>query len=254
MVEKQKMRGAGLSREKVLAAALAIADTEGLDALTFRRLASDFDVTPMALYRYVNDKEALLDAIGDLVLSELPEPPTGDWREQLRATARSTRAVLVAHPAIVPIFQSRPLLGPAGLRWANAVLGVFRHAGFSPEQAVLLYRQFVRFLLALITLEIEAGPELTPEEWREQARLARITFETLPAEEFPHLVEAAPQFGGPHDPERAFEAGLDLLVAGLEHRRSATQSTTSGRRPRGGGASRATRPPATAARNEDGAR
>ena len=217
---RRKVRGAGLSREKVLAAALAIADAEGLNALSFRRLASDFEVTPMALYRYVDDKDALIDGIADLVLSELPEPPTGDWREQLRATARSFRAVLVAHPTMMPILQSRPLLGPAGLRSANAVLGVFRLAGFPPEQAVLLYRQFVRFLLALITLETEAGPELTPEQWREQARVARITFETLPAEEFPHLVEAAPQFGGPHDPERAFESGLDLFIAGLEHQRS----------------------------------
>jgi AcrR family transcriptional regulator len=224
MAEKQKLRGAGLSRERVLAAALAIADAEGLDALSFRRVASDLEVTPMALYRYVDDKDALLDGIGDLVLSELSEPATGDWREQLRATARAYRTVLLAHPAIVPIVQSRPLLGPAGLRSANAVLGVFRRAGFSPEQAVLLYRQFVRFSLALITLEIEAGPELTPEQWREQARLARITFETLPAEEFPHLVEAAPQFGAPHDPERAFESGLDLFIAGLEHRRTAAAS------------------------------
>ena len=133
-------------------------------------------------------------------------------------SARSFRAVLVAHPAVVPIFQTRPLLGPAGLRLANAVLGLFCGAGFPPEQAVLLYRQFVRFLLALITLETEAGPELTPEQWREQARLARITFETLPAEEFPYLVEAAPQFGAPHDPKQSFESGLDLLIVGLEHR------------------------------------
>jgi AcrR family transcriptional regulator len=215
-------RGVGLSREKVLAAALAIADGDGLDALSFRRVASDLDVTPMALYRYVDDKDALLDGIADLVLSELSEPPPGDWREQLRATARSYRSVLLAHPGIVPIVQSRPLLGPAGLRSADAVLGVFRRAGFAPEQAVLLYRQFVRFSLALITLEIEAGAELTPDQWREQARLARITFEALPAEEFPHLVEAAPQFGAPHDPELAFESGLDLLIAGLENQRSAT--------------------------------
>ena len=118
---------------------------------SFRRLASDLGVTPMALYRYVDDKEALLDALGDLVLSELPEPPTGGhWQQAAsRHAVRVPRRPLVAHAAIVPIFQSRPLLGPAGLRSANAVLGVFRRAGFSPEQAVLVYRQFVRFLLAL---------------------------------------------------------------------------------------------------------
>ena len=134
MAEGRKVRGAGLSRDKVLAAALAIADAEGLDALTFRRLASDLGVTPMALYRYVDDKEALLDALGDLVLSELPEPPTGDWHKQLRAMARAFRAVLVAHAAIVPIFQSRPLLGRPGCA-RRTPSRVFRRAGFSPEQA-----------------------------------------------------------------------------------------------------------------------
>src|SRR5919206_4716295 len=104
MAEETRGRGAGLSREKVLAAALAVADTEGLEAVSFRRLASDLGVTPMALYRYVDNKEALLDGIGDLVLSELelPEPPTGGWRDQLRAAAWSFRAVLIAHPAVVP--------------------------------------------------------------------------------------------------------------------------------------------------------
>jgi AcrR family transcriptional regulator len=224
MAEQPQVRGAGLSREKVLAAALAIADAEGLDALSFRRLAGHLGVTPMALYRYVDDKEALLDGIGDIVLSQLELPePRGDWREQLRAAAWSFRAVLVAHPAVVPIFLRRPLLTPAGLRSANAVVGIFRRAGFSPEQVAPLYRDFMRDLLAHVMLESEGGRGVvTPEQRREQARLARITFETLPADEFPYLVEAAPHFAAPHDPELAFQTGLDLFVAGLEQRRSTT--------------------------------
>ena len=221
MAEEAKGRGAGLGREKVLAAALAIADAEGLDAVSFRRVAAELGVTPMALYRYVDDKEALLDGIGDLVLStlELPDSPAGDWREQLRAMALSFRAALVAHPAIVPIFLTRPLITPSGMRAANAVLGIFRCAGFPPEQAVPLYQHFTRVMLAHVMLEAQAGPELTPEKRREQARLARITFETLPPEEFPHLVEAAPGFAATQDPGRAFETGLGLLIAGLEHQR-----------------------------------
>lgn len=224
MTGKRKARGTGLSREKVLAAALAITDANGLDALSFRRLASDLGVTPMALYRYVDDKDALLDGIADLVLSqlELPEPQTSDWREQLRAAARSFRAALVAHPAVVPVFLSRPLVTPAGMRAADAVLGIFRRAGFPPEQAVSLYQHFSRVMLAHVLLEAEAGTNLTPEERREQARIARITFETLPSREFPYLVEAAAQFGTSHDPERAFATGIDLLVAGLENQRSTT--------------------------------
>jgi AcrR family transcriptional regulator len=221
MAEEQKVRGAGLTRNKVLAAALAIADAEGLDAVSFRRLAGDLGVTPMALYRYVDDKEALLDGIADLVLSqlELPEPTAGDWREQLRAAAWSFRAVLVAHPAVVPIFLRRPLLTPAGLRSANALVGFFRHAGFPPEQVAPLYRDFMRDLLAHVMLESEGGRGVvSAEERRDQARLARITFETLPVETFPYLVEAAPYFAAPHDPELAFETGLDLFISGLEQR------------------------------------
>jgi AcrR family transcriptional regulator len=219
MVEGQKVRGAGLSREQVLERALAIVDAEGLDALSFRRLASDLGVTPMALYRYVEGKEALLDGIGDLVLGklELPEPTSGDWREQLRAVARSFRSVLIGHAAVVPIFLSRPLITPAGMRAADAVLGIFSRAGFSPEQAVPLYQHFSRVMLAHVMLEAEGARELTPEKRREQALLARDTFETLRADEFPYLVAAAPGFAATHDAERAFETGLGLLNAGLEH-------------------------------------
>jgi AcrR family transcriptional regulator len=203
----------------VLQGALEIADAEGLGALTFRRLAAHFEVTPMALYRHVESKEALLDGIGDLVLSklELPNSQAGDWREQLRATAHSLRSQLVAHPAAVPIFLTRPLFTPAGMRTADALLGLFRRVGFSTEQAVLRYQQVARYLLALVMLETSSSPSLSADERRERARVARITFETLAPDQYPNLIEAAPELASPYDPERAFESGLDLLLAGLEH-------------------------------------
>src|SRR5262249_2707929 len=104
---------------------------------------------------------------------------------------------------------SRPLFTPAGMRTADALLGLFRLAGFSTEQAVLRYQQVPRYLLALVMLETGSGPELSGEERRERARVARITFETLPPDQYPHLVEAAPELAFPFDPERAFESGLD---------------------------------------------
>jgi AcrR family transcriptional regulator len=232
VVEEPKVRGAGLSREKVLTRALAIVDAEGLDALSFRRLATDLGVTPMALYRYVEDKDALLDGIGDLVLSELelPEPTTGDWREQLRTMAHSFRTVLRAHPAVVPIFLSRPLITPAGMRAADAVFGIFSRAGFSPEQSVPLYQHFTRVMLAHVMLETEGRRGVTPENQDAQARRARVTFVTRPAAAFPHLVAAAPGFAAPHDSERAFETGLRLLIAGLEHGPFAMEPTRSKRK------------------------
>jgi len=218
-VTEPKRRGAGLDREKVLAAALEIADAEGLDALSFRRLAAHFQVTPMALYRYVESKDALLDGIGDLVLDELrlPGPAAdGDWREDLRVAAHSFRALLVSHPAAARIFYSRPLFTPAGLRVADAMLGLLGRAGFSPDEAVLRYKQFVRMVLSLVMLETSSDPDASVTDREELERVRRLTFETLPRDRYPNLVAAAASFATPPDPDGDFESGLELIVAGLE--------------------------------------
>ncbi len=221
MVEGRRTRRAGLTRETVLRAALQIADAEGIDALSFRRLAAHFDVTPMALYRYVASKEALLDGLGDLVLAELelPETAKGDWRGQLVAVARSFRACLLAHPAAVAIFLTRPLVTPAATRAADALLGLLRRGGFAPEQAALLYQLLARFLFALVSLEVASGAGGSEDERRRRMRVARIALESLPVDEYPYLVEAAPYLTAQREPDAAFEAGLELLVAGLERLR-----------------------------------
>ena len=209
----------GLDRAKVISAALAIADVEGLEALSFRRLATHFQVTPMALYRYVESKDALLDGIGDLVLEqlELPDPTeTRDWRDELRASARSFRALLVAHPAAARIFHGRPLVTPAGMRVANEMLGLFARAGFSSEEGVLRYQQVVRFVLSLIMLETSTDPAVAAADRAEQERVRRLTFETLPRDRYPHLVAAAACLAAPLDADAMFESGLDLIVDGLE--------------------------------------
>jgi AcrR family transcriptional regulator len=228
MVEERRVRGAGLTRKKVLASALEIADAEGLKAVSFRRLATHLKVTPMALYRYVESKEALLDGLGDLILAELELPPSqpDDWREQLRTTARSLRSVLTAHPAVVPLLLTRSLLTPAAMRTADSMLGLLRRAGFAPQEAVLLYQQLARLLLALVMLENESGSQPTDAEQREKERIARITFETLSPDEYPHVVEAAPHLASVHDPAEAFEAGVDLLIGGLARRLEGTTSST----------------------------
>jgi AcrR family transcriptional regulator len=196
----------------VLAAALAIADEAGLEQLSFRRLASRLGVTPMALYRHVEDKDALLEGIGDLALARLElTAPTGDWREQPRATARSFRALALAHPAAVRLFVSRPLFTPAAQRTADAVLGLLRRAGFPPERAVLHYRQLVRFLLALAVLEAERRDAVADPRGAGRAALSPLL-----AEQLPYLAEAAPYLAPGEDAEAAFEAGLDFLIAGFE--------------------------------------
>jgi AcrR family transcriptional regulator len=202
----------------VLTTALEIADAEGLDAVSFRRISAQLRVTPMALYRYVESKEALLDGLADRVLAQLDLPPsrTGDWRPQLRTAAHSFRRLLIRHPSVVPIFFSRALFTPAAIRTADSLLGLLRRAGFKPAEAVLRYQQVVRFLLALVMLELESSSSASESERREKERIVRITLETLPRDKFPNLVEAAPYLGGSVDAEEAFDAGLDLLIAGLQ--------------------------------------
>jgi AcrR family transcriptional regulator len=223
-VAERTGRGAGLSREKVLAAALAIADEEGLDALSFRRLGAHFAVTPMALYRYVASKDALIDGIGDLVLGELELPDGsggGDWRDELRAAARSFRALLVAHPAAARIFYGRTLFTPAGLRAADAILGLLGRAGFPPEAAVLRYQQVVRFVLSLVMLETTTDDAVSTVDPEEAERLKRLTFESQSPERYPNLVAAAACLAAPFDADAFFESGLELVVAGLERMRAA---------------------------------
>src|SRR5262249_2176947 len=153
---------AGLSREKVLSAALAIADAQGLDAVGVRSVASALDVTPMAIYRHVETRDGIVDGIGEQVLAEFELPPrTGKWREDIRALARAFRRTLLAHPAAVTVLLRRPPFTPAAMQTADAVLSILASAGFPPERAVLLYGQIARFLLALVLLEAESWPVLS---------------------------------------------------------------------------------------------
>jgi AcrR family transcriptional regulator len=211
---------AGLSRAKVLASALAIADSDGLDAVGVRAVASALGVTPMAIYRHVENRDALIVGIGEQAIAEVEIPPrSGQWQEDLRELARTFRRTLLEHPAAVAVLLQQPLYTPAAMQLANAVLGILATAGFAPRRAVPLYRQIARFLLALVVLEAESGPALSAADRSARADEARTELANVPAAGFPHLAEAAPYLSAPFDPDEAFESSLDLLVAGLEQQR-----------------------------------
>ena len=120
-----------LSRERVLRTAIVLADTAG-SALTMRSLARELDVKPMALYHHFASKEEILDGIVDVVFEEIDLPPTdAEWRTAIRHRALSTRRVLSHHPWAIPLMESRTNPGPSTLRQHDAVIGIFREAGFS---------------------------------------------------------------------------------------------------------------------------
>ena len=142
-----------LSRDLVLRTALDIVDGDGVEALSMRRLGQALGKDPMTLYRLAENKAALLDGVVGLVLDRLDvDTADPDWAGQLRAVARSYRALALEHPNVVPLLVTRPLATPLGLRPLGtlrpleAALELLTRAGFTPANALHIYRSFIGFV------------------------------------------------------------------------------------------------------------
>lgn len=202
---------APLSRQRVLEAALAIVDGEGLDALSMRRLGVELGVEAMSLYRYVPSKAALLDGLHEIILAEMPplrRGRAGIEIESLRAMARAFRRALLAHPQAVPIFATRPAVTQASLRHVEAALAVLRGAGLGARDSVAAFQVLVTFVVGHALAEV--GPVVSSEP-------VEPPYASLSAEEFPHLTAVLAE-SGEADAEAEFEMGLDLFLAGLRAR------------------------------------
>lgn len=144
-----------LSRDQVVAAALVVADEDGLEALGIRRVARELRVTPMALYRYVESKEALLELVRESLWARLEFAQDGraTWRTELRGIAHAFRRLVREHPAAPALLAGGTGQSEAERRICDLMLGSFRAAGFDPETAETLYLQFSHFVLALVRLD-----------------------------------------------------------------------------------------------------
>jgi AcrR family transcriptional regulator len=167
----------GLTREEVLDATLALADEQGVDAVSMRAVARRLDVTPMALYRHVGDKQALLDALVERLLDELPIPDRGQpWRDRLEVLAASLRATARSHPDAFLMLLRRPAATPAALRRRDAVYDALRDAGVDEALVPRVERLLNSFILGFAASEA-AGRfnEVTPSdldadlEWAQHA-------------------------------------------------------------------------------------
>jgi TetR/AcrR family tetracycline transcriptional repressor len=153
---------AGLSRQTVLAVARHIADAEGVDRLTMRRLAGELGVMPNALYSYFPHKEALLDALLDDLLGDIDpgDPGEGDWQDGLIRVMDSSRRLLLAHPRLVQVFLARPGLGPNAAKLGEITFALLRRGGLEGERAVEAFRVLLIYSLGFAAFQAPRGDDL----------------------------------------------------------------------------------------------
>ena len=201
----------------MLRAAVALADKRGAEELTMRKLAKELGVEAMSLYNHVANKDDLLDGMIDIVFSEIDVPsPGGDWKEELRKRAVSTRAVLARHPWAIGEMEGRTGHGPANLRVHNAVLGCLRAAGFSVEMSVHGYSVQDAYIYGFALQESDMS-SVTPEDFAAEARRQMREYDALLAD-YPYLVEVVGGYVAEsgYDYDAEFVFGLNVILDGLE--------------------------------------
>ncbi len=202
-----------LSRERVLDAAIDLADRGGIESLTMRKLAQELGVEAMSLYYHVANKDEILNAIGDMVVREIEPPTTGeDWRAAIRRSAMSAHEVLLRHRWAAGLLLSSSGASEARLRYMDSILGALRSAGFSAEMTDHAYHalesHIMGFTLWLVGMDLGSREDV--------AALATAFLQELPPD-MPHLAEHVEQHLKPRSPddEGEFAFGLDLILDGL---------------------------------------
>ncbi len=211
MVPNSQPEGRSLSAERIARVALDLADREGLEAVSMRRLAAELGVGTMTLYGYFRTKEELLDAVVDAAVAEaMPVGVgTGTWKEELGRLMRGIHEELARHPSGVRIRLVRPMLSPQALRITEAALAVLEGAGFGRAEATRAYRALFTYTFGFTSFN---SPE-RPEEARRQTRAALTA---LSPDDYPTLTAAASEAADTVAGEAQFEFGLERLLDGLE--------------------------------------
>lgn len=204
-----------LSRERVLEAAVELADEIGIESLTIRKLAERLDVGAMTIYHHVPSKDEIVDGMVEVVFSEIEKPPTDvDWKTAIRSRCISARRVLKLHPWAAPLMESRTAPGPANLSHHDAVLGCLRNGGLSLQMAAHAYAILDSFIYGYAfeeaTLPAQGGEGF--------AEIAEQIAAHFPADQYPHLAELTFEhvLKPGYDFGDSFEFGLDLIIDGLD--------------------------------------
>jgi TetR/AcrR family transcriptional regulator, tetracycline repressor protein len=225
-----------LTRHALVEKALELADAEGVEAVTIRRLAQELGVTPMALYWHFKNKELLLLGMLDHVLAEVtPEfDPADPWNVRLRAMVEALVRVLRRHRSIVGVFPMVAKHDSGNFTLATeTALGLLSSVGFSLEEAHLISSYLLHGVLALVDGEPGCPQRLSAIEAAEWRRQKRLALESLPPDRFPNMVAFAKTFDAEPDIEYYYSFGLDLLMSGVEamaaHRAPSTATPSSTR-------------------------
>jgi AcrR family transcriptional regulator len=209
-----------LSRSAVVGRALQLADAEGIDALTIRRLATVLGVTPMALYWHFRNKEELIAGVADRIWSEVRSDvdPDANWTNQLRSLLESLISVLRAHPSASQLLLGADKLGPACRQVTEVALGVLHDAGFDAVHAAEIVKSALWTGLMLVMSEPGFNPGMPEDEHAELMRRKQIELASLPPDRYPRLVEVAlPMTAcGPDALEFHYRFGTDFFIAGVQ--------------------------------------
>lgn len=200
----------------MLKAAIKLADRDGIESVTMRRLGKELGVEAMSLYNHVANKDDILEGIADAVMAEIDHPPAGTkWKAALRSNAISVRDLLVRHPWASSL-KSRRMPGPATLAQNEWVLRTLREAGFSEDVTYHAYHILESYILGFAVQEINFS-SLTKED---VSRLAAEFMRDFPREDYPYFTEHVEQhLDKPPVEESGFELGLDTILDGLERLR-----------------------------------
>src|ERR1700730_16634827 len=203
-----------LSKRTVTENALKLADADGLDALTIRKLAEPLGVTPMALYWHFRSKEDLLEGVAEQVWGEIdvnvdPEAP---WWAQLQGLLESLVKVLRAHSAVAQLLLEHEKRNEAALRATEITLNILRTAGFDPQHASTIARSALWTGITLVMSEPGFKPELAADERAEWQRRSQVQLSMLPAARYPRLVECAVPMSACDDPDFHYRFGIELFI------------------------------------------
>jgi len=211
-----------LSRDRILQAALRLADESGAEAVTMRRLGEELGFEAMSLYRHVANKKDLFDGMLDLVLAEWQPPNSdGDWSAAIRTSARSVHDALRRHRWAAQLLMTGDHIRPARMRYMDQLLGRLRDAGFDPDATYSVYHLLDGYIFGFSLWEIAYT------SFPLDAEAVTRLMQSIPWDEYPQLAEHRDQHmtEGPHREVSAFDVGLDLILDGLRSSAGTVDST-----------------------------